>query len=151
MASHVLTALGADEPSRILLIHGHAVDRLLLKDWLQNEQLAHPIVMAQEFTAGQTLPEKFEFLATQADAAIALATPDDLGQAALQPANRDRGPARTFGSRSVGSGGASGDRGFSCWCAATSRYQADLDGIGVPQAHKALPGSVEQLASFSDV
>jgi Predicted nucleotide-binding protein containing TIR-like domain len=85
MASHVLTALGADEPSRILLIHGHAVDRLLLKDWLQNEQLAHPIVMGQEFTAGQTLPEKFEVLATQADAAIALATPDDLGQAVLQP------------------------------------------------------------------
>jgi hypothetical protein len=85
MAWHVLAALGADEPSRILLIHGHAVDRLLLKDWLQHEQLAHPIVMAQEFTAGQTLPEKFETLATQADAAIALATPDDLGQATLQP------------------------------------------------------------------
>jgi hypothetical protein len=90
MVSHVLTALGEDEPSRILLIHGHAVDRLLLKDWLQTEQLAHPLVMAQEFSAGQTLPEKFEALATQADAAIALATPDDLGYAAIRPDEQRR-------------------------------------------------------------
>jgi predicted nucleotide-binding protein len=90
MVSHVLTALGEDEPSRILLIHGHAVDRLLLKDWFQTEQLAHPLVMAQEFSAGQTLPEKFEALATQADAAIALATPDDLGYAAIRPDEQRR-------------------------------------------------------------
>jgi predicted nucleotide-binding protein len=40
--------------------------------------------MAQEFTAGQTLPEKFEALASEADAAIALATPDDLASIASE-------------------------------------------------------------------
>jgi hypothetical protein len=58
-----------------LLIHGHSEDRIDLKRWLERENLADAIVMAQEFTAGQTLPEKFEELASAADAAIALATP----------------------------------------------------------------------------
>jgi predicted nucleotide-binding protein len=79
LASHVMTVLGANRPSRVLLIHGHAEDRIELQGWLQLQKLADPIVMAQEFTAGQTLPEKFEQLADEADAAIALATPDDVG------------------------------------------------------------------------
>jgi hypothetical protein len=90
MASHVLAVLGMDKPSSILLIHGHAVDWLLLKDWLQTEQLARAVVVAQEFSAGQTLPEKFEALAAQADAAIALATPDDVGHAAVRPDGQRR-------------------------------------------------------------
>lgn len=78
LASHVVSVLGANRPSKVLLIHGHAKDRLELKDWLEHEKLADPVVMGTEFTAGQTLPEKFEDLANEADAAIALATPDDL-------------------------------------------------------------------------
>jgi predicted nucleotide-binding protein len=78
LASHVMSLLGAGRPSRVLLIHGHSDDRIALKQWLERENLADAIVMAQEFTAGQTLPEKFEELASAADAAIALATPDDL-------------------------------------------------------------------------
>jgi len=78
LASHVVTVLGANRPSKVLLIHGHAKDRLELQEWLQQQKLADPVVMAQQFTAGQTLPEKFEALANEADAAIALATPDDL-------------------------------------------------------------------------
>jgi predicted nucleotide-binding protein with TIR-like domain len=78
LASHVANILGTNRPSKILLIHGHATDRKELQEWLKHEELADPVVMAQEFTAGQTLPEKFELLAGQADAAIALATPDDL-------------------------------------------------------------------------
>jgi predicted nucleotide-binding protein len=70
--------VGADRPSKILLIHGHAKDRIELKKWLEDQKLARPVIMGQQFTAGQTLPEKFEDLASQADAAIALATPDDL-------------------------------------------------------------------------
>jgi predicted nucleotide-binding protein len=77
-ASHVMAVLGANEPSKVLLIHGHAQDRTILQDWLKAQELAHPVVMAQEFTSGQTLPEKFESLAAEADAAIALVTPDDL-------------------------------------------------------------------------
>jgi hypothetical protein len=78
LASHVITVVGANRPSKILLIHGHAPDRTELQGWLRHEELADPVVMDQEYTAGQTLPEKFEELASEADAAIALATPDDL-------------------------------------------------------------------------
>ena len=82
LASHVVAVLGANRPSRILLIHGHAKDRIELEKWLRNQKLADPVVMGQEFTSGQTLPEKFEKLADEADAAIALATPDDLASTA---------------------------------------------------------------------
>lgn len=82
--SYVMEALGANRPAKVLLIHGHAADRVELQEWLQNEELANPVVMAQQFTAGQTLPEKFEYLAEEADAAIALATPDDLASTASQ-------------------------------------------------------------------
>jgi predicted nucleotide-binding protein len=84
LASHIVTVLGADRPSKILLIHGHATDKAELQEWLKHEELADPIVMAQEFTAGQTFPEKFEFLAGEVDAAIALVTPDDLASTASQ-------------------------------------------------------------------
>jgi predicted nucleotide-binding protein len=79
-----VTVLGANRPSKILLIHGHAPDRTKLQKWLRDNKLADPVVMAQEFTAGQTLPEKFEALASEADAAIALATPDDLASIASE-------------------------------------------------------------------
>jgi len=78
LANDVVKVLGADRPSRVLLIHGHANDRIALTGWLRHNKLADPLIMGQEFTAGQTLPEKFEELAGDADAAIALATPDDL-------------------------------------------------------------------------
>ncbi len=84
LASHVVKSAGASEPSKVLLIHGHSHDRNELEAWLHHEKLADPIVMSQEFTSGQTLPEKFEFLAEEIDAAIALATPDDLASTAAQ-------------------------------------------------------------------
>jgi hypothetical protein len=84
LSSHVVTVLGANRPSRVLLIHGHAKDYLELQQWLQKEALADPAVMGQEFTAAQTRPEKFERLADEADAAIALATPDDVASAIIR-------------------------------------------------------------------
>lgn len=81
LVPHIVALSGASEPSRVLLIHGHAPDRFALHDWLGAQDLASPVIMAQEFTAGRTLPEKFELLAEDADAAIALATPDDLASA----------------------------------------------------------------------
>jgi predicted nucleotide-binding protein len=84
LASQIISVLGANRPSRILLIHGHAKDMTELRKWLKHQKLADPVVMAQKFTAGQTLPEKFERLASAADAAIALATPDDLASTASQ-------------------------------------------------------------------
>ena len=84
LAAHVAELIGANEPSKILLIHGHSKDYDELKTWLGGEALAKPVVMAQEFTAGQTLPEKFEQLADETDAAIALATPDDLASTVVE-------------------------------------------------------------------
>ena len=72
--------LGVDRQPRILVIHGHSDDRYKLTDWLRTTLgLNDLLVMRQEFGGGQTLPEKFESLAAQADGAIAIATPDDVG------------------------------------------------------------------------
>jgi predicted nucleotide-binding protein len=86
LASHAISLAGANETSinKVLLIQGHALDRNDVHDWLRMQQLAQPVVMVQEFTAGQSSPEKFESWAAETDAAIALATPDDLGSAAIE-------------------------------------------------------------------
>lgn len=84
LADLAVALAGVNEPSKVLLIHGHAQDRHELQSWLEAQRLAKPVVMVQEFTAGQTIPEKFEALAAEADAAIALATPDDLAAAATE-------------------------------------------------------------------
>jgi hypothetical protein len=82
--SHVLETviglLGVDRQPRLLLIHGHNPDRYVLTEWLRSSLgLTNLLVMQQEFGSGRSLPEKFESLAAQADGAIALATPDDIG------------------------------------------------------------------------
>jgi predicted nucleotide-binding protein len=55
---------------------------------MRERNLADPKVMLQEFGAGRTLPEKFEELAQSVDAAIALATPDDLGSTVSDPSDQ---------------------------------------------------------------
>jgi hypothetical protein len=85
MENHVIEVVGANLPPRVLIIHGHAPDRLELQEWLQDEQLADGVVLGEQDNAGQTLPEKFERDASEADAAIALATPDDVCSLASQP------------------------------------------------------------------
>lgn len=76
----VLRLAGVGQPPRVLLIHGRSPDWLRVKDWLREKMnVARVVVMAQEFGAGRTLPEKFEQLASEVDVAIAIATPDDLG------------------------------------------------------------------------
>jgi predicted nucleotide-binding protein len=82
--SHVLDTairlLGVDRQPRLLLIHGRSLDRYILTEWLRATLgLNDLLIMQQEFGAGQSLPEKFESLAAQADGAIAIATPDDAG------------------------------------------------------------------------
>ncbi len=85
LAQVAITALGVLDPPRVLLIHGHSDDWLELQKWLEEDSdLADPVVMVQDFAAGQTLPAKFEKLASECDAAIALATPDDLGRASAK-------------------------------------------------------------------
>lgn len=95
--SHEVVAriAGIGQLARVLLIHGRSQDWLHLKDWLR-ETLGVPkvIVMAQEFGAGRTLPEKFEQLAAEVDVAIAVATPDDRGGLAGLPPDQLRYRAR---------------------------------------------------------
>jgi len=80
----VLKLIGIYDYPKILIIHGRSNDWIDLKDYLQNTlRLPEPVVMEQQFGEGKTLPEKFEYLASHVDAAIALATPDDIGRPAI--------------------------------------------------------------------
>lgn len=92
----VVTRLaGVGQPARVLLIHGRSQDWLRLKDWLRETmKISTVVVMAQEFGAGRTLPEKFEELAAEVDVAIAVATPDDRGGLADAPPEHHRHRAR---------------------------------------------------------
>jgi len=69
---------------RILIIHGRAEDKKLLKETLGNGQgglryLPEPMIMSECVRAGETIVDFFEKLAAEADAAIAVVTPEDLG------------------------------------------------------------------------
>ncbi len=75
----VLRVLGVRHP-RILIVHGRDLEsRDNLFQLLVEMGLPQPVVMSATATEGRTLPQKFENLAVQVDAAIALVTPDDLG------------------------------------------------------------------------
>lgn len=83
-----LDLIGASSGPRLLLIHGRSTDWLDLRDWLRDEGgIRHAVVMGQQFSDGQTLPEKFEALGSRVDGAIALATPDDVGGVGGDDAN----------------------------------------------------------------
>jgi len=76
----VLRALGVRHP-KLLLVHGRdLVSRDALVELLTRLELPSPVVMAAEPSYGRSLPEKFESLARRVDAAIALVTPDDVGE-----------------------------------------------------------------------
>lgn len=75
-----LRLTGITTQPRLLIIHGRGDDCSLLKDWLSQELTLESIaIMKDRIQVGHTLPEKFEQLAGDVDAAIALATPDDIG------------------------------------------------------------------------
>ena len=71
---------------RILLIHGRSRDRLILKHMISDigfTGLPVPVIMEEHGHGAPTIPVLFEKLARQVDAAIAIATPDDIGTEAL--------------------------------------------------------------------
>src|SRR5690606_28052235 len=64
--------------------HGRSRDWEQLREILKNDfKLPAPIVMVQVFGASHTIAEKWEQLARQVHAAIAVATPDDIATATL--------------------------------------------------------------------
>jgi len=74
---------GVTKPPKILIIHGHSrADRGELQLWLRDKlglSKEDVVLMVDVFADGRTYPEKFEDLAADVDAAIAIATPDDVG------------------------------------------------------------------------
>jgi predicted nucleotide-binding protein len=73
---------------RILIIHGRSNDRYKVKAIVDNAKTIFPylpesIILERQVPRGKTIPELFEDYATRVDAAIAVATPDDLGTTAV--------------------------------------------------------------------
>lgn len=72
---------GIEGAPKLMLIHGRSPDRDQLKTYLL-QHVKRVIVLADEFDPTQPIPLKFERAAASVDGAIALLTPDDVGQPA---------------------------------------------------------------------
>jgi len=62
---------------RLMIVHGRSNDRMQVVDILRSVGISEPIVLQERFKPGQTIPERFEREALQADGALVLFTPDD--------------------------------------------------------------------------
>jgi hypothetical protein len=62
---------------RLMIVHGRSSDRILVERILRSHGIIDPIVLRERFKVGETIPEKFEREALQADGALVLFTPDD--------------------------------------------------------------------------
>jgi predicted nucleotide-binding protein len=70
---------------RLMIVHGRDNDRIQVQDILRKNGIDDPIVLQERLGPGQTIPEKFEREALQADGALVLFTPDDEAAAMLTP------------------------------------------------------------------
>jgi hypothetical protein len=68
---------------RLMIVHGRSNDRVVVERILRVEGISGPIVLREQFTPGDTIPEEFEREARQADGAVVLFTPDDLAASSL--------------------------------------------------------------------
>jgi predicted nucleotide-binding protein len=62
---------------RLMIVHGRSADRVALEKVLRTHGVTDPIVLRERFKVGETIPERFEREALQADGAVVLFTPDD--------------------------------------------------------------------------
>jgi predicted nucleotide-binding protein len=62
---------------RLMVVHGRSADRMVIERVLRNQGVTDPILLRERFRPGETIPERFEREALQADAALVLFTPDD--------------------------------------------------------------------------
>jgi hypothetical protein len=91
----VMKQIGIASRPTVLIIHGRSADWQSLREWLRTKaEIQEVIVMKDEHGDGKTLPEKFEQLASRVDKAIAVATPDDLGEFASCDYSKFRPRAR---------------------------------------------------------
>jgi predicted nucleotide-binding protein len=71
---------------RLMIAHGRSNDRAQVHDILRAQGITEPIVLRERLRPGETIPERFEREALQADGALVLFTPDDEASALLNPA-----------------------------------------------------------------
>jgi predicted nucleotide-binding protein len=71
---------------RLMIVHGRSADRMLVEQILRTQGITDPIVLRDRFKTGETIPERFEREALQADAALVLFTPDDEATSLLSSA-----------------------------------------------------------------
>ena len=71
---------------RLMIVHGRSPDRMIVEQILQDLGVTAPIVLRERFKVGETIPERFEREALQADAALVLFTPDDEAASLLSAA-----------------------------------------------------------------
>lgn len=79
---------------KVLIIHGRRSDKNLLKSILCSDKepfrgMPVPIIMSEEAAAARQIPELFERLAEEVDAAIGLITADDLGTSIVDQYGHD--------------------------------------------------------------
>lgn len=143
-----LTGIG--KLPQVLIIHGHSEDRYKLMNWLQNAlNLPTPILMGDVFQASEALPVKFEGLASKVGAAIALATPDDVGALQSEDSPQLSPRARQNVWLEVGwFWGRLGRNRIMVLCKGNVEMPSDLDGIEVfPYTNTPIDAS-EKIRAF---
>lgn len=150
----ILKLMGFEDYPKILIIHGRSDDKDDLKDYLQNTlALPEPIMMEQKFGGGKTLPEKFEYLASHVDAAIALATPDDIGALAVDSEDSKKSNFRARQNVWLEVGwiwGAFGRDRIMILCRDDIEIPSDIQGIEVYYYDKKSREKAEQIRLFID-
>jgi hypothetical protein len=140
--------MGTSSYPKILIIHGRSNDWKKLKRFLQdNLGLSDPIIMEQVFGEGKTLPEKFEYLASQVDACIAVATPDDIGALSRYKTFKQRARQNVW----LETGwfwGALGRNRIMILCKGDIELPSDLEGIEVYRYNSKLLEKTKQIKQF---
>ena len=80
---------------QVMIVHGRSPDKDDVIPLLTSMGLRQPLVLAENFDPGSTIPEKFEIGAQQVDAAIALFTPDDEAAPLLNPSGKAVDPTQS--------------------------------------------------------
>lgn len=152
LQDHVLGLLGMSDTTKLLIIHGHGAEHYKLKDLLQNRlKVAAPVIMKDDNNlTSLTLPEKFEYLASNARAAIAIVTGDDIGRLASTQQSADFNyRARQNVWLEVGwFWGRLGRSRFMLLCKDETEIPSDLQGVEYVRYHDSPMECLETIQKF---